>query len=768
MKSSRSSAQGSACKTTESTFTRRRDQVQKVVGYLCIPIASIAVCVTIAALYPQPAQAQPAYLEAFSAYYPNTTTDNAACQVCHTASGGGASWNPYGTALRANGNTNFAAVETLNSDGVAGNNFQEILAGAQPGWCDVANAGCVNANAPPASVTLDAFASIEPDIQVSPTALLFGIVSPTASKVAGISVLNAGQNTLSGTVTFTQLTGTPGSLSLVTQGSFAILGGTAEPITLSFNPNGAIGPSTGTLTIVSNDPDTPSRVINVSANSQIPLATYGCAEGNEIVDPLPPLAKGPISIRLQKLADGFESPTQAATAPGHPGRLFVADQKGKLYTVNIATGAKTVFLDVGSRLVPVGGANGLGYDERGLLGIAFHPKYATNGLLYTYLSVPADANGDLIVDIPGDFSTMANENPDFALPNHQSVIMEWKVTNPLSAASIPNPASARELLRFDQPQSNHNGGNMIFDKEGRLYIASGDGGGANDRVIGHTGPGTDTTPRGNGQSRSNIMGDILRIDPLGRNSLNGKYGVPSTNPFVANLNPRPPRLGGTNGCFDGFCDEIFASGIRNTWGMSFDKARDGVLFTADVGQNKVEEINITKAGLNYGWPILEANYCFAVIPNATNPLASGTGYISDSPYTGTRVLTAPIATYDHQDGLSITGGFVYRGAAIRALRGHYVFGDWALSFTGYVTPQDPTDDQRRLGRLFYLATPELEGKPGEKSAILEFGSLGMAMPIKVTAFGQDAAGELYVLGNRKGAPSDSTGSIWKLLPALAP
>jgi hypothetical protein len=137
-------------------------------------------------------------------------------------------------------------------------------------------------------------------------------------------------------------------------------------------------------------------------------------------------------------------------------------------------------------------------------------------------------------------------------------------------------------------------------------------------------------------------------------------------------------------------------------------------------------------------------------------------------YTGDRILTAPVAAYDHHDGLSVTGGFVYRGRAIQELRGHYVFGDWALSFTGYVTPQAVGDDQRRLGRLFYLATPELEGKPGERSDILEFASLGMAMPIKVTAFGQDAAGELYVLGNRKGAPSDSTGSIWKIVPAPAP
>jgi glucose/arabinose dehydrogenase len=773
----------SAARAPDDGTRRRRRSFITAVRSLA---ASAALAAT-SLFHTAPALATPAHLSTFNAFYPTSQSGNQAqCQLCHIASGGGSSWNAYGNALRASG-MNLAAAEAVNSDGVAGNNLQEILASSQPGWCNPATPGCVNPGAPPA-VTLDSFTSVEPDILLSPAAVAFGIINPTTSRTTTLTVLNNGQNPLTITATFLQdlafpalpANAAPSGVLLMTGGNpqtLVIPGGGVHQLQFSFDPAvftpDYVGQARGTLTIVSNDPDTPTLNVNVTGNSQFPMPTYGCAPGNEVVDPLPPLAKGGIAIGLRKLADGFESPTQAQTAPGHPGRLFVADQKGKIYAIDLATGTKAVFLDVssasvaGSVLVPVGGATGLGYDERGLLGLAFHPKYAINGLMYIYMSVRADANGDLVVDTPADFSTMAQQNPNNALPNHQSIVVELKVPSPSNALSVPDLASARVLMRMDRPQSNHNGGNLIFDKEGLLYIASGDGGGANDRFVGHTAPGLNT-PHGNSQDTSNVLGDILRIDPLGRNSQNGQYGVPSTNPFVRNLIPRPARLGGANGCADGFCDEIFASGIRNTWGMSFDRARDGVLITADVGQNKLEEINIIKAGRNYGWPILEGNHCFAVVPNATNPLASGTGFISDSSYTGARVLTPPVAVYDHHDGLSITGGFVYRGTAIRELRGHYVFGDWALNFAGYVTPQDPADDPRRLGRLFYLATPELEGKPGEKSEVLEFFSVGMAMPIKITAFGQDAAGELYVLGNRKGAPSDTTGSVWKIVPANAP
>lgn len=757
-----------------TALNKHAGQIRKTMGNLLPRIGAAITIAATSAIFATSALATPAHLATFNAFYPSSQSGNLAqCQLCHTASSGGSSWNPYGTALRASA-MNLAAVEALNSDNVGGSNLQEILASAQPGWCNAATPGCVNSGTPPA-VTLDSFASVDPDIQVSPTAVNFGIVHPAISRTASLTVLNNGQNPLSiWSILFEQLTGAAGTLSLATTNvPSSIPGGGAAQLDFSFTPNGIVGAATGTVTIASNDPDTPSRAIAVTANSQYPLPTYGCAPGNEVVDPLPPVAQGSIAIGLRKLAEGFESPTQAHAAPGHPGRLFVSDQRGKLYAIDLATGDKTVFLDVsfptsigGSQMVPVGGLTGLGYDERGLLGFAFHTKYAKNGLLYVYLSVRADTNSDGVVDTPADFSTMSHQNPNNALPNHQSIIVELRVPNPTNALSVPDLASARVLMRMDRPQSNHNGGNMVFDKEGLLYISSGDGGGANDRVIGHTAPGFDT-PHGNGQDTSNVLGAILRIDPLGRNSQNRQYGVPSSNPFVGKSGSRHSRLGGANGCLDGFCDEIFASGVRNSWGMSFDKDRDEVLITADVGQNKVEEINIMKSGANFGWPILEANHCFAVVPNATNPLASGSGYISDSVYAGAKVLTPPIAAYDHHDGLSITGGFVYRGHAIKELRGHYVFGDWARSFSGYVTPQAPTDDRNRLGRLFYLATPELEGKPGERSDIVEF-FMGTAMPIKVTAFGQDAAGELYVLGNRKGAPSDSTGSVWKIVPATAP
>jgi len=173
-----------------------------------------------------------------------------------------------------------------------------------------------------------------------------------------------------------------------------------------------------------------------------------------------------------------------------------------------------IFLDVSGLLVELG-IGGVGtFDERGLLGVAFHPDYANNGLLYTYTSEPVDG--------PADFSTIPVEGE----ADHQTVIREWEVSSPTLPGSVVDPTSSRELLRIDQPQFNHNGGAVNFGPDGMLYISLGDGGSADDQGVGH---GTD----GNGQNTSNILGALIRIDPLVDNSANGVMASLPTTPLLA-------------------------------------------------------------------------------------------------------------------------------------------------------------------------------------------------------------------------------------------
>ena len=174
-------------------------------------------------------------------------------------------------------------------------------------------------------------------------------------------------------------------------------------------------------------------------------------DDDKIEDPIPELIrKGDIPIRLETVASGLTAPNWGTFAPGHPDRLFVTDQDGILWAIQLGTGEKSVFLDVSNRLVRLGISGPGTFDERGLLGVAFHPDYVTNGLLYTYTSQPVDG--------PADFSTM----PYGVAANHQSVITEWNVADPTDPDSVVDPNSAQELLRIDQPQFNHDGGALVI------------------------------------------------------------------------------------------------------------------------------------------------------------------------------------------------------------------------------------------------------------------------------------------------------------------
>jgi len=442
---------------------------------------------------------------------------------------------------------------------------------------------------------------------------------------------------------------------------------------------------------------TQANPVNISNNQII-------ASEEALVDPFPePILKGPLRLNLKPIAQGLTAPNWATSAPGDTNHLYVGDQDGRLWKINLLDNHKESFLDLSQLLVPLGVFGNNSFDERGFLGFAFHPQYAENGLLYTYTSEPA---GD-----KSDFSTI----PPGSNPNHRSVIREWKITPTHSATDI----TSRILLSIDQPQFNHNAGALNFGPDGMLYIALGDGGGADDRdgqsfigkpIIGHG-------VQGNGQDLTNPLGSLLRINPNETNSKNGQYGIPSDNPF----SNRENAVG-----------EIYAYGFRNPFRFSFDSV-SGALVLADVGQNAIEEVNIVKSGGNYGWGLKEGRFSFE--PNGNNA-----GFITNEVITGNFI--DPVLEYDHDEGTAIIGGFVYRGKMIPDLEGYYLFGDVAKTGNGD-------------GRIFY----------SNGSTIHELDLTSQAQPgFWVLGFGQDNDGELYVLGNNTGVPFGATGVVYKIVP----
>ncbi len=457
----------------------------------------------------------------------------------------------------------------------------------------------------------------------------------------------------------------------------------------------------------------------ISLNFSLP----GSATAAELENPIPGSIEPGAMIKLELVASGLVAPNWATAAPGDDDRLFVADQTGILWVIELESGEMSVFADLSALLVPLGVAGPGTFDERGFIGLAFHPHYQDNGLLYTYTSQPVDGE------------------PDFPVPlgapaNNHAVISEWHVPDPGDAASVVDPASQRVVMRIADPQFNHNGGALNFGKDMQLYIAMGDGGAADDQGPGHS-------PVGNGQDRSNLFGKILRIDPLGDNAPNGQYGIPADNPFVPG---GPQAVGGEAGCADGVCDEIYAYGFRNPFRFSFDSA-SGDMYVADVGQNDIEELDVVKAGGNYGWPVKEGSFCFD---------ANGTdrGFVTDDKPCANEppMLMDPVAEYDHDEGISIIGGFVYRGNHVPELMNRYVFGDYNRNFGG------------NNGRLFYLDKRNIvRGHHAKQSSISElrvYGQDGLGMSL--LGFGTDAMGEIYVLANMTGVPSGETGVVMRI------
>ncbi len=440
------------------------------------------------------------------------------------------------------------------------------------------------------------------------------------------------------------------------------------------------------------------------------------------VDVIPSISKGSIAIKLRTVASGLAAPDYAISPPGDTTRLFVLEQKGQILIVQNGVLLSTPALNIQSLVSPplvITNAN----DERGLLGLAFHPGFNVSTspgyrTLYTYNSQP----------IP------VGVTPTYVAPNNASqgymnAINEWKVS--ATDPNVIDPLSRREIMTFGKNANNHNGGTIAFGPEGYLYLGLGDGGNANDVGASHIEPG------GNAQNLTTPMGKMLRLNPLLPSlnptspdpvSSNGQYRIPTTNPFQA----------------AGQVKETFALGLRNPYRFSFHP--NGDLIVADVGQNNVEEIDRVVLGGNYGWPIKEGDFLF----NRVTGPGGAAGTVGARSVGVPAGLIDPIAgfagalEYDHEDGISITGGFVYRGSLLPELVGKYVFGDLALR----------NAPPRVDGRLFYA---DLTNGKITEFLLPQFATGILPNGLTVHGFGEDGKGELYVLATN--TASSGTGGI---------
>jgi len=357
------------------------------------------------------------------------------------------------------------------------------------------------------------------------------------------------------------------------------------------------------------------------------LLALGCGGSG---GPAPPI-NTELALQLQQVATGLSGPVYVTSPPGDA-RLFIVEQPGRIRIVQNGQLVATPFLDIISRV----GSGG----ERGMLSVAFHPQYSTNGFFYVYFTA---TNGDIRIE---RFRVSSNPN-------------------------VADPASSKLILGVPHPRGNHNGGLALFGPDGMLYLGLGDGGGGGD-------------PDRNGQNANTLLGALLRIDV----NTGDPYSIPAGNPFIGRSDAR---------------GEIWAIGLRNPWRFAFDP-QGGNLYVADVGQGDREEVNVvsaTRAGVNYGWNIMEGSVCY----NASSCDRQG--------------LELPAVEYRHLgNACSVTGGFVYRGSAIPDLAGHYFYGDYCAGF---------------------VKSFKYENGAATDERTWELGNIG-----NVTSFGQDAAGELYI------------------------
>jgi glucose/arabinose dehydrogenase len=363
------------------------------------------------------------------------------------------------------------------------------------------------------------------------------------------------------------------------------------------------------------------------------------------------------SILATRVGQGFDQPVFVTSAPGDPDRLFVVEKTGQIKILNPATGISTTFLDIPDAQLSTSG-------EQGLLSVAFHPDYATNGKFYLF---------------------MVNDDGNLEVRQYNR-----STTSPNRA----DAASGNVILTIDHPtNTNHNGGWIGFGPDGMLYIATGDGGGGGD-------------PDNNAQNVNSLLGKMLRIDVNSDDFAgdpNRDYAIPDDNPFAN-------RAG---------ADELWATGLRNPWRPSFDRAT-GDLYIADVGQGAREEVNWQPAssngGENYGWVVREGDIDFDTTRPGNPP--------PDSP-----LLTDPLLAYDHSGGpnggFSVTGGYVYRGPAA-GMQGVYLYADFVTNqvWSFRVVDGRAVDQANRTAQL-----------------VASGGSID-----QIASFGEDGRGNLYIVG----------------------
>ena len=392
--------------------------------------------------------------------------------------------------------------------------------------------------------------------------------------------------------------------------------------------------------------------------------------------PAPPLA------RINKLA-GFGS--------GQLERLFLADQRGSLYEIN--GDSVCVYLDLSREEPNFIDAPGFG---TGLGSFAFHPDFARNGLLYTTHTEPAGS-------APADFAL-----PDSLPTALQWVLTEWRADSPAAESFA---GQRRELLRADMLSQIHGFQEVAFNPlagpgqadYGVLYLGIGDGGAG---LGGH--PELCDNP-------GRIWGSVLRIDPRGKDSPNGQYGIPSDNPFTGQ---------------EGALGEVWCRGLRNPHRLTWDSGGSGLMFITNIGQHSVEEVNLGEKGADYGWPNREGTFLFDV--NANSELV----YPLEEPDS---LYTAPALQYDHDEGNAISGGYAYRGQ-IAGLRGHYLFGDIPRG-TVLLSPLS------ELGKGKPAPVLRVALEIGGQQATLAERSLDGRVDLR---FAEDASGELYLFTKNDG------------------
>ena len=459
-------------------------------------------------------------------------------------------------------------------------------------------------------------------------------------------------------------------------------------------------------------------------SSSVPVA----GQSERLEDPIPEtIRKGGVVVGVEefvRVPRTSESSEGGQTNPAYAriqylvpvgdgsGRLALNDLRGPLYLTDELGRTPTVFLDL--RNENVGFDDSMFPNETGLVSVAFHPQFGQEGepgfgKFYTAYSA-------------GSHTGTADYLDDDA-ESHESVIREWTVTNP--SADVFSGTS-REVFRIGQFASNHNIGTIAFNPNaevgsadyGMLYACLGDGGGAHD-------------PRDYGQSLAVPQAAIIRIDPLGGDAAAG-YGVPSDNPFVGSA---------------GIAPEIWAYGLRHPQHFSWDT--NNRMFIGDIGQNQIEEINLGRAGANYGWRLREGTFASGYA------VGRGPGPAYPLPLADDQEFVYPIAQYDHDEGNAVGGGFVYRGRAIPELQGKYVFADFPrgrlLTIESSLIPTEQTLEISEL-RLM------IDGREQELVDVAGFPNTygpGDRVDLRL---GMDSVGELYLL-------TKGDGWVRKLVPA---